>query len=144
MAQIHATAVAIDGDGILLTGESGSGKSDLALRLINRDAMLVADDRSDLAATDGQLRVSAPSALEGMLEIRGVGIVVLPFERTATVRMVCVMTPRAQIKRLPEVRRTTLEGLDIPTVEIDPFEVSAPDKVCMALRLVNGTIGSVA
>lgn len=144
MAQIHATAVAVNGNGILLTGESGSGKSDLALRLIQQDARLIADDRCDVFATAHDLNVSPPAALRGMLEVRGIGIVVLPYEENAPVALVFRMTGRETIDRLPEAKTTTIEGIELPLFDIDPFESSAPDKVRIALQMITGTIGSVA
>jgi serine kinase of HPr protein (carbohydrate metabolism regulator) len=57
---VHATCVAIDGRGILIRGRSGAGKSDLALRLIDRGARLVSDDYTILAASGGRLRAAAP------------------------------------------------------------------------------------
>lgn len=144
MAQVHATAVSIEGNGVLLMGDSCSGKSDLALRLLQQDARLVTDDRAELFVTEGHLNVSPPPQLEGMLEIRGVGIVVLPFDKSAPVAMVCELTPRQEIERLPEAKTRLIEGVRLPVFRIDPFELSAPEKVRMALRLVTGIVGSVA
>ena len=74
MEQIHATTIYIDGSGVLLSGPSGSGKSDLALRLIDGGARLVADDRTDLALADGRLVASAPREIAGRMEVRGLGV----------------------------------------------------------------------
>jgi len=142
MGQIHATAVAIDGGGVLLTGPSGSGKSDLALRLIDGGATLIADDRCDLAVRDGRLRASPPAALAGMLEVRGVGIVVLAHETSGAIDLVCEMTDAANVPRLPAAERTELEGVDLPLWRIHPFEASAPAKVRTALGLATGRIAS--
>lgn len=144
MPQIHATAVSIEGQGVLLTGESGSGKSDLALRLIDRNARLVADDRCEVFAVEDQLNIAPPPQLEGMLEVRGVGIVVLQFEKTAPVSIVVEMTARDAVDRLPEALSREIEGIRLPLFKLDPFDVSAPEKVSMALKLVRGEIGSVA
>ncbi len=78
-ATLHASAVAIDGHGLLLIGPSGAGKSDLALRLIDDGATLVADDRVIAEARAGRLHLSAPAGIAGLIELRGVGIVRLPF-----------------------------------------------------------------
>ncbi len=72
---VHATAVAIEGEAVLLRGPSGSGKSDLALRLIDGGAQLVADDQTLLRRAGGRVLASAPPAIAGLLEVRGVGVV---------------------------------------------------------------------
>lgn len=144
MSQIHATAVTIDGTGVLLTGPSGSGKSDLALRLIGRGARLVADDRCEIFVTGGQLNSAPPAALEGMMEIRGIGIVVLPFDNSARIALVCDLADENKIKRLPDTEMTTIKQVRLPLFRVAPFEASAPEKVQLALRLVTGKIGSVA
>ena len=142
MQQIHATAVAIGDDGVLLTGPSGSGKSDLALRLIEDGARLIADDRCDLTVADGRLRAAPPDALAGMLEVRGVGIVVLPHEHAGAIAMVCALTDTHCVERLPEAERTDINGVDLPLYRVFPFEASAPAKVRMALGLVSGRVAS--
>jgi len=140
--QVHATAVSIDGDGVLITGPSGAGKSDLALRLIDDGAALVADDRCDLSLEGDSLRVSAPAALAGMLEVRGVGIVVMAHETSAPLAMVCDLVPPADVERLPEAERSEEYGVSLPLYRLDPFEASAPAKVRAALGLVTGRIAS--
>src|SRR5712691_12625786 len=72
---IHATAIAIHGHAVLLRGASGSGKSDLALRLIDAGARLVADDQSELRRQGDAIIVRAPLTIAGLIEIRGIGIV---------------------------------------------------------------------
>ncbi|MEO7680691.1 MAG: aldolase, partial [Sphingomonas sp.] len=76
--RIHATTVAIRGRGVALLGASGSGKSDLALRLIDRGAVLVSDDYTEIGAIDGVVMAKAPRTIAGLIEVRGVGIVTVP------------------------------------------------------------------
>ena len=71
---LHATAISINGQAVLLIGPPGSGKSDLALRLIDRGALLIADDQVALTEVDGVLHASAPAATAGLIEVRGLGI----------------------------------------------------------------------
>ena len=85
---IHASCVAIGGKGVLLLGASGAGKSDLALRLMDGGAKLVADDRCDLFVRRGTLQASAPAPIAGLIELRGIGIVAMPFAKQAVVAMV--------------------------------------------------------
>src|SRR5436305_10627889 len=85
---VHATCVAIAGRGILIRGRSGSGKSDLALRLIDRGARLVSDDYTILSASSGRIRAAAPATIAGKLEIRGIGIVDLATESDVPICLV--------------------------------------------------------
>ena len=82
------TCVAVDGRGVLLRGPSGAGKSDLALRLIDRGAELVADDRVALVSSAGVLTASAPPALRGLMEVRGLGVFRLPYRTSVQLSLV--------------------------------------------------------
>ncbi|MEQ9448012.1 MAG: HPr kinase/phosphatase C-terminal domain-containing protein, partial [Rhodospirillaceae bacterium] len=78
-AVIDGTCVSIDGQGVLLRGAPGAGKSDLALRLIDAGASLVSDDYCEVTVMDGALALNPPASIAGKIEIRGYGIVTLPF-----------------------------------------------------------------
>ena len=132
--QIHGTAVVIDGRGVLLLGQSGSGKSDLALRLIDRGAALVADDRVDLALVDGHLTMAPPRIGAGLIEVRGLGILRIGCVARAPLTLAVRLVPREAIERLPEPAYETFLGVRVRLVQIDPFELSAPVKVEWALR----------
>jgi hypothetical protein len=99
---IHASCVALGAQGVLLLGSSGAGKSDLALRLIDGGAKLVADDRTLLFARGGALHAKAPASIKGLMEIRGVGIVKLPVR--ASVRIALVVRLGREGARLPALR----------------------------------------
>src|SRR3954462_6380174 len=99
-ANIHASCVAIGSRGVLLLGASGAGKSDVALRLIDQGARLVADDRTILFVSGNALRAKAPASIKGLLEIRGVGIVELPVRPTAKIALVVRLGK--EDTRLPE------------------------------------------
>lgn len=129
MATIHATCVALAGTGLLLRGASGSGKSDLALRLIDGGALLVADDRVALALEDGRVVARPPAALAGFLEVRGLGPMPMPSTAAAPVALVIDLVPGASIERLPEPRSCAYLGIVLPLFALDPFEASAPAKV---------------
>lgn len=137
--QVHATCVAIDGHGILLQGPPGSGKSDLALRLINAGWKLVADDRVELSRHDGQLRAAAPAALQGLIEVRGLGVLRQPTLDHADVALICDLAA-GEVPRLPEPRHATQLGVELPVVAVSPFEASAVIKVQLALSLATDAI----
>ena len=133
-ALLHATAVAIDGRAVLLRGPSGSGKSDLALRLIDAGARLVADDQSELRRCGEALWVRAPATIAGLLEVRGLGILRLEALAEAAVGLIADLAAADRIDRLPPRRTETILGIAVPLIEIAPFEVSAAAKLRLASR----------
>src|SRR5215469_11833523 len=137
MIRVHGTSVALEGAGVLLRGPSGSGKSDLALRLIDAGAALVADDQTELRRVSTGLRMSAPTAIAGLLEVRGVGILRVPSVPSAILHLVVTLVPSAAIERLPDPRRCLLLDCTIPEVALAPFEASAAAKLRLALRAID-------
>ncbi len=137
MQTIHATAVAIGNRCVLLRGPSGAGKSDLALRLIDGGATLVADDQTELIREQGDLVARCPSAIAGKIEVRGVGILTLPYVSPATVSMVVNLVAPEEVERLPETACVELLGEQVRLVSLAPFEASAPAKVRSALNSVD-------
>jgi serine kinase of HPr protein (carbohydrate metabolism regulator) len=131
---IHATAVAFDGRAVLLRGASGAGKSDLALRLIDAGARLVADDQSQLCRRGDALIVRSPRGISGMIEVRGLGIMRVEPLAEAPVVMLVDLVPREHVERLPERRREAILGVALPLVALAPFEASAPAKLRVAVR----------
>ena len=138
--QVHATCVSIGDVGLLIRGPSGIGKSDLALRLIDKGARLVADDRVDLLVSDKAVIAHAPATLAGLLEVRGLGILRVPVLEATVVRLVVDLVNYENVPRLPDRRMTDLIGMDLPAVTLDPFEASAVTKVRLALELTLGRI----
>jgi serine kinase of HPr protein (carbohydrate metabolism regulator) len=142
MASIHATCVALENGsgtspgliGVLLRGPSGSGKSDLALRLVDAGALLVADDRVVLAHEDGAVVARPPAALAGLLEVRGVGPLPVPAAPAAPVRLVVDLVPPDRVERLPDPRRCSYLGIELPLFALAPFEASAPAKLRLLAR----------
>lgn len=117
----------------MLVGASGAGKSDLALRLIDRGARLVADDRCELAIQGGRLLCRPPTILAGKIEVRGLGI----FERPWTAPIPVILAVRLvdRYERMPDCSFTEiLAGQAIDAVKLAPFEASAALKVEMALE----------
>src|SRR5579863_1813286 len=131
---MHATAVAIEGRALLLRGPSGSGKSDLALRLIDAGARLVADDQSELCRRGAQIIVRAPAAIAGLLEVRGIGIVRLDALPEAPLALIVDLVEREALERLPERHSERLLGLALPLIQVAPFEASAAAKLRLALH----------
>lgn len=144
MSCVHGTSVALGSDGVLLRGPSGSGKSDLALRLIDEGARLIADDQTELRRRTGRLEMSAPASLEGLLEVRGVGIVRVSCVRCVSLRLVVDLVRDEAIERLPEPRFVELEGLSFPLLELAPFAASATAKLRLALTALATPVAAEA
>jgi len=137
---VHGTAVAIGGHAVLLRGPSGAGKSDLALRLIDAGAQLVADDQSELYREGGRIFVRSPAPIAGLIEARGVGILrLVPLPAAPLVLLVDLVSPEA-VERLPPRRREDMLGVAIPVVALAPFEASAAAK----LRLLRDALAGDA
>ena len=135
---LHATAIALDGVGVLLRGPPGSGKSDLALRLIDQGARLIADDQTALVRRAGALYAAPPAAIAGRLEVRGLGIVGVDHATDVPVVAVFDLAPSATIERLPEPRSVELLAVPLPLLQLDPWTASAAAKVRLAVRQLRG------
>ncbi len=136
----HATCVSLNGAGVLLLGPSGSGKSDLALRLMDGyGALLVADDAVELGAEGGVPVARAPERLLGLLEVRGVGILPVPHVEAAPVRLAVRLGGGTAPERLPEPETEAVAGVAVPLILLDAFQASAPAKLRLALAAVLAT-----
>ncbi|WP_045391837.1 HPr kinase/phosphorylase [Falsirhodobacter sp. alg1] len=111
---MHASAVAVDGRGVLIVGASGSGKSTLALALMARGAVLVSDDRTMLHAADGCLHGAAPPALAGLIEARGIGVLYAEHAPAKIVLMVDMA--EEEVARLPQAGHRSVLGIALPLV----------------------------
>lgn len=129
----QAGCVSIGGRGILIEGQPGSGKTSLALELLDRGAQLVGDDGVRLAVRGGQLWASPPHNIAGKLEIRNVGIVDLP-SVDAPVSLRLVLADDAP-RFIESAGTTDLQGLQIPTLHFDPRGAAAAIRAEFALSL---------
>lgn len=130
---VHATTVAKDGRGVVIAGRSGSGKSDLALRLIDRGFVLVSDDQTMISKSGERLIATAPGTIRGKLEVRGIGILEMPNAESAAVSLWVELTN--EIKRLPDGEKHMILGVDVPQISLDAMTASAPIKVELAMGM---------
>ena len=134
---LHATSVAIDGRAVLLEGLSGVGKSDLALRLIDRGAILISDDQTLLVRKGQALVARAPGTIRGQIEVRGIGIVTMPHVEDVPVAMIVRLG--AEPARMPKRRQRRLAGVVVREMAFEAFHASTPIKIEWALRQPEAT-----
>lgn len=133
MALRQTTAVAIGGRALLIEGPPGSGKSSLALALIDRGAALIGDDGIGLSACDGSLWAAPAPATAGLIELRNVGIATLP---TAEAPVALVLTLTHDAPRFVErVGTADIDGFAVPLLEFDPRGPAAPVRAEHALAM---------
>jgi serine kinase of HPr protein (carbohydrate metabolism regulator) len=137
---LHASCVAIDGRAILIHGPSGSGKSDLTLRLLDRGAQLVSDDYTVVRRAGDGLIASAPPTIAGIMEVRGIGIVPWPQVSDAPVAL-CIALDR-DVERMPAdpLPRRVILGIELAEIALDAFHASSAIKVELAMRHLNDVL----
>ncbi len=143
MIRVHGTAIAIDGEGVLLRGAPGAGKSDLALRLIDRGARLVADDQVELRLVADAVRMTCPEPIAERMEVAGVGILSVPAVASAPLRLVVDLVAADRIERLPEPATCRYFEREFPLLALAPFAVSAAAKLRLAVRSLSAAGPSV-
>ena len=128
---------------MLIRGAPGAGKSDLALRLIDDGARLVADDQVRLRVDDGRIKATAPATIAGMIEINGLGLARLDDDRIAAEAVLVLLVDlveTGEVERLPKPAPETVLGVEIPRLAVAPFEASTPAKLRLAAGRGPGSI----
>ena len=137
---LHGSAVAIkSADGtisaVMLRGRSGSGKSDLAFRLIEMGGMLICDDQVVLQRRQDKIMASAAEAIYGLIEVRGVGLLKYPVSPPAPLRLVVDLVPREDVPRLPDWKTVDMLGVALPCINLHAFDESTTLKIIKAIEL---------
>ena len=145
MPLVHGTCIEIKGCAVLIRGPSGSGKSDLAYRLIEKGARLIADDQTILEPIKNVAIASCPASISGLIEVRGIGIIQVPLSPKAPLGLVIDLVARTDVPRLP-APETWIPFGDIPSLHIPiyclhAFDASTPNKVRLAVNVIQGKIG---
>ena len=141
--KVRGTCVEVEGLGVLFRGPAGSGKSDLALRLIDGGARLIADDYTELSPENATLMARAPDTIRYLLEVRGVGVLKINGPLQAELGVVIDLVTADQVERLPEDESIELLGIRVPLFRLAPLEASSPAKVRLVVRRVKGNISNV-
>ncbi len=137
MQYLHATSVNIGRQGVMIRGPSGSGKSDLALRLIDAGAVLIADDQTQIDLKNNAIKLNTPVEIAGKIEIRGYGISLLPYDKNITLSLIVDLRDRNDIERMPENQDEELLGVTVKTMQLHAFDVSAIAKIHLVLKGLN-------
>ena len=139
LKRIHSTSVVIDDNGVLILGDSGSGKSDLALRLIDSGATLISDDISICRKNSNNIYLYCPPEIKGLLEVREIGIITVPFVERIKLRLVVNLKSNNN-ERFPKDSCFRILGIKIPIINIEGKNSSAVAKIKVKLNEIRETI----
>lgn len=139
LKRIHSTSVVIDDNGVLILGDSGSGKSDLALRLIDNGATLISDDISICRKNSNNIYLYCPPEIKGLLEVREIGIITVPFVERIRLRLVVNLKSNNN-ERFPKDSFFRILGIKIPIINIEGKNSSAVAKIKVKLNEIRETI----
>lgn len=135
---VHGTAVLIGAQGVLIRGRSGSGKSTLAHALIERGARFIADDRVCLSARRGRILATVPASIAGLIELRGRGLITLPYERFGVIRLVADIVSGEELERMPHDDQLSVALLDV-ALPRQPV----PSDTGLASRLIGAALAAL-
>ena len=139
LKRMHSSSVVIDDNGVLILGDSGSGKSDLALRLIDNGATLISDDISICKKNSNDIYLYCPPEIKGLLEVREVGIITVPFVERIKLRLVVNLKSNNN-ERFPKDSSFRILGIKIPIINIEGKNSSAVAKIKVKLNEIRETI----
>lgn len=134
--RFHATSVAMEDNGVAIFGDPGSGKSDLALRLIDSGATLISDDITVFSKLEKNINLFGIENTKGLLEVREVGIITVPYVEGIKLKLVVRLTDKV-IERIPKKNQINLLGLKFPKLEINGKNSSSVAKVKVKLNEIN-------
>lgn len=139
LKRMHSSSVVIDDNGVLILGDSGSGKSDLALRLIDNGATLISDDISICRKNSNNIYLYCPPEIKGLLEVREIGIITVPFVERIKLRLVVNLRSKNN-ERFPKDNSFRILGIKIPLISIEGKNSSAVAKIKVKLNEIRETI----
>ena len=131
--RIHGSSVAVEDNGILIIGHSGSGKSDLALRLIDSGGTLISDDQTLCLKKQDEIFLFSIEAIYGLLEVRDVGIIKVPYVENVKMKIIVSLVQKKTERLYPKNIKRLL-GLNFPHLELETNEISAVAKIKLKLN----------
>ena len=137
--KFHATSVVLEENGIMILGKPGSGKSDLALRLIDNGATLVSDDLTICKKIGENIFLFSTEEIRGLLEVREIGIITVPYVEKVRLKMITELTNNDN-ERLPKPKSVKILGVRIPKLNINGKNPSAVAKVKLKLNEINKSL----
>ncbi len=137
--RFHSTSVVVEDSGLLIIGESGIGKSDLALRMIDSGAMLIADDVTICKKINNFIYLFSPEETKGLLEVREIGIITVPFIENIKLSLVVQLT-NDENKRYPEKEKCLILGIKVPKIKIYGKNSSAVAKIKVKLNEIKNYV----
>ena len=140
MDQLYATAITYCDYGVLIRGPSGSGKSDLALRLIDDGASLIADDQVIIKAVRQKLYLSPPDSISGLIEVRGIGVIKINYVRDIRLHLIIDLDQGNKIQRIPIMNKELIKNISVPVFNLNAFEISTLVKIKIILGYLDKKI----
>jgi len=137
LLSLHATCVEVNGIAVLIKGEPGAGKSSLALQLIDRGAILVADDQTQLTYEEGRIVAQAPQSIKGLLEVRGLGLIFYPFQERALLGLSVEICEKDTVERLPDPSFFEYYDLRVPLLKLVRDDPLGAIKIELKVRQIN-------
>ncbi len=139
MDLLHANSITFENKGLLLLGPSGSGKSDLCIRLIDKGWTLISDDYSNVWVKAGEMWAKPHENTSGKIEVRGLGIVDVPFcPKTQIMGLIYLVESSKEVERMPEIPLKLLMNVTLPYLNLYAFEDSTPLKIKYFLEMIIG------
>ena len=137
--KIHSTSVVIEDLGLLIRGQPGSGKSDLALRLIDSGATLISDDLTICKKIGDYLYLYPHSKTKGLLEVREIGIMTVPYVENIKLTLVVELVEE-ECERIPEMMSCSILGMKFPKIKIFGKSSSAVAKIKIKLNQIRNYV----
>ena len=137
--KFHSTSVVIEDLGLLIRGQSGSGKSDLALRLIDSGATLISDDLTICKKIGDYLYLYPHSNTKGLLEVREIGIMTVPYVENIKLTLVVELVEE-EFERIPGMMSCSILGIKFPKIKLFGKSSSAVAKIKIKLNQIRNYV----